>query len=265
MEGFSIKTEYFSEDNSIVIVRLSGYVDQSNSHQIEKLISDVLQTNRQKLVFDLSDLIYMSSAGWGIFIGEVKTVRDAGGDIKVAAMSPEVYDVFQVLEFYHILNDFPTVEDAINSFIGNGQDELVPSVEAKSESDDATDIADLLDFSDIEATKKSKSQIEPQDSDNKGQLLQEKIDQDFDDTPITGTIIQKPSDELKIDITRLPLNEKIKKIVSNFPLLSIVQIRKMLHHEEFGGTKISYFRLYKILKALNLHNKKLRYRFYRST
>jgi anti-sigma B factor antagonist len=264
VEGFSIKTEYFPQDNSIVIVRLSGYVDQSNSHQIEKLISDVLQTNRQKLVFDLSDLIYMSSAGWGIFIGEVKTVRDAGGDIKVAAMSPEVYDVFQVLEFYHILNDFPTVEDAINSFIGNGQDELVDSGKEETEPDDATDIADLLDFSDIEATKKSRSKKEKEFADAT-EVSASDTNENFDETPIVGTVIKKPAQELRIDITRLPLNEKIKKIVSNFPLLNIVQIRKMLHHEEFGNTKISYFRLYKILKTLNLHNKKLRYRFYRST
>ena len=51
MEGFSIKIEYYSQDNNIVIVKLSGYVDQHNSHQIEKTISDLLQSNKQNFIF----------------------------------------------------------------------------------------------------------------------------------------------------------------------------------------------------------------------
>jgi len=70
--------------------------------------------------------------------------------------------------------------------------------------------------------------------------------------------------ESTIDISRLPLTEKIKKIVAVYPLLSLNKIRKMLGHEKFGSVKISHIKLYRLLRLLNLHTKKNRYRFFRS-
>jgi anti-sigma B factor antagonist len=59
---------------------------------------------------------YISSAGWGIFIGEIKEIRNHGGDLKLAGMVPDVYEVFQLLEFQSILDAFPTTEEAVRAF-----------------------------------------------------------------------------------------------------------------------------------------------------
>jgi anti-sigma B factor antagonist len=254
VEGFSIKIDYYSQDNSIVIVKLSGYVDQSNSHQIEKVISDLLQSNKQKFIFDLNQLIYMSSAGWGIFVGEIKTVRDAGGDIKVASMSPEVYDVFQVLEFYHILEDYSTVEDAIGSFTENGTggvEDLVGAEITLKEDQEDSHAEDVLTEDIVPLPDDSTPEID-------APLPEETAPE------ITPSF--KPVEvESNFDISNLPLGEKLKKIIAIYPLLSVRQIQKMLHHEKFGYTKINLLKLYYILRDLNLHTKKARYRFYRST
>jgi anti-sigma B factor antagonist len=267
MEGFSIKIDYYPQNNAIVIIKLLGYVDQSNSHQIEKVISDLIQSNKQKFVFDLSELIYMSSAGWGIFVGEVKTVREVGGDIKVASMSPEIYDVFQVLEFYHILEDYSSVEEAVASFVQNGNEgigkllkenlminetarpkiisrtegpvEVKPDDEEDTASDTVEDIAEG-----IKITGRGKEKISR--------------------TVSSGPASKPMAAEVSIDLSKLPLTEKIKKIVAIYPLLNVRQIRKMLNHEKFGSVRISVIKLYRMLRLLNLHTKKNRYRFYRS-
>ena len=59
---------------------------------------------------------YISSAGWGIFISEIKEIRENGGDLKLAAMIGDVYEVFELLEFQTILESFDTVEEAVKSF-----------------------------------------------------------------------------------------------------------------------------------------------------
>jgi hypothetical protein len=59
---------------------------------------------------------YISSAGWGIFISEIKEIRENGGDLKLAAMTGDVFEVFELLEFQTILESFDSVEDAVNSF-----------------------------------------------------------------------------------------------------------------------------------------------------
>ena len=61
-----------------------------------------------------------------------------------------------------------------------------------------------------------------------------------------------------------PLAEKIKRVVSNYPLLSIFQIRKMLRHEKFGNARVGVLKLYRTLRNINLESRAKRFRFYRS-
>ncbi len=263
MEGFSIKIDYYPSNNNIVIIKLIGYVDQSNSHQIEKVIFDLIQSKKQKFIFDLSELIYMSSAGWGIFIGEIKSVRDVGGDIKVASMSPEIYDVFQVLEFYHILEDYSTVDEAVNSFFQNGNGESAELIRTP-----LSPVED--DFQDIAYKKPSlkseKDETKSPDKVKKDSKTAGIIDYDSGKKSSQSKVTpsEPTASGIEIDIAKLPLTERIKKIVAIYPLLNVRQIRKMLQHEKFGSVKISSLKVYRILRVLNLHTKVNRYRYYRS-
>jgi hypothetical protein len=60
--------------------------------------------------------MYMSSAGWGVLIGEIRRFRENNGDIKLANMGPDIYEVYQMLEFYHIISEYGSMEEALKSF-----------------------------------------------------------------------------------------------------------------------------------------------------
>ena len=62
----------------------------------------------------------------------------------------------------------------------------------------------------------------------------------------------------------LPLPEKIKTIISQNGPISFFQIAALLRHERYGKVKMSPFRLFFLLKELNLETKWKRIRFYRS-
>lgn len=69
----------------------------------------------------------------------------------------------------------------------------------------------------------------------------------------------------EVDVKRMTLPEKIRKIVSLNPRLSTGEIKRMLSQPEFGGVKLGYFRLRTILRTLDLDTKEKRYRYYRSS
>lgn len=120
-EGIKIETKLVESHPGVVMVETSGYVDQANCHLLQKTIDDSLAGDTYKLIFDFKNLVYMSSAGWGVLIGEIKRFRESGGDIKLANMGPEIYEIYQMLEFYHIISEYPSVEEALKSF-GDSQD-----------------------------------------------------------------------------------------------------------------------------------------------
>ncbi len=262
VESLQIKANFYTNNNDIVIVEVGGYIDQTNSRQIEKVISDILRSGKKKIVFDLADLIYMSSAGWGIFVGEIKTVRDQGGDIKLTSMTPEVYEVFQMLEFFHIIQDYPTIDEAVQAFLK--ESDMTSDSERLEEVEENDSIINLLENSGVGAPNVK----ENEDNVEFGQAVQKSTFHKDELNLQTGhkTDQQYKSEEStkQIDIAQLPVMEKIKKVVANYPLLNIFQIQRMLKHEKFGYTKMNILHLHSLLKKLNLETKAKRYRYYRS-
>jgi anti-sigma B factor antagonist len=110
----SVITGRKSEDVSVL--KVSGYLDTTTAGELENALYALLGKNCHKIVVDLSGVTYISSAGWGIFIGEIKEIRNHGGDLKLAGMVGDVFEVFQLLEFQSILEAYPTIEEAKESF-----------------------------------------------------------------------------------------------------------------------------------------------------
>jgi anti-sigma B factor antagonist len=116
VDGIVVSVSTGSRENGVAVLKVSGYLDTTTASELEAALNGLLDKDNFKIVIDLSGVNYISSAGWGIFIGEIKEIRHKGGDIKLSGMSGDVYEVFQVLEFNSILKAFDTADEAINSF-----------------------------------------------------------------------------------------------------------------------------------------------------
>jgi anti-sigma B factor antagonist len=116
MRGIDVIVEEAGAQGEIAVVRVSGYVDTTTSHELEKKVNGILERRIYNIVIDLSGVDYVSSAGWGIFIGEIREIREQYGDLKLSGMSPDVYEVFELLEFQNILEAYPTAASAIERF-----------------------------------------------------------------------------------------------------------------------------------------------------
>jgi anti-sigma B factor antagonist len=328
-DGVQIKTEFLDKEGQIMLLKLSGFIDQSNSHLLEKTIKNGLDSSCYKLIFDFEDLHYMSSAGWGILVGEIKRFRQYNGDIKLVNLNSDLYQVYQMLEFYHIIAEYSSIKDALDSFsidqdfniLANQTDEKVDEKQVKEkrrnkkttgkkgkttsekvdekqikkkriskkatgkkgkttskkrepaeQKDKAKDVDNSNKTGNDENIIKEKSnnsriiekEIEIEISDNSQDIEVQSNNKSADFT--RGYVEFKPlSFEKKVDVKILPLPEKIRRIISQFPQLSILKIKKILQHPDFGNVNIGYFKLRSLLKDLDLDTKEKRFRFYRST
>lgn len=109
IEGVNVSV---STSDGITDVRLSGHVDSASSVGLERKLRDLTSGGAAKIMVDLTDVSYVSSGGWGIFVGEVGALRKRGGDIVLSGMTPEVFDVYELLGFADVLRSFPTVVEA---------------------------------------------------------------------------------------------------------------------------------------------------------
>jgi len=115
MADFSVTTR---ESEPVIIVDIKGYLDAHTAPSLENVFNNFIENNKFQIVVNFKDLIYISSAGLGVFMAYVETMREHKGDIKFADMKKNVFDIFDLLGFPLLYEFFDDENEAIKKFIG---------------------------------------------------------------------------------------------------------------------------------------------------
>ncbi|MBN2008661.1 STAS domain-containing protein [candidate division KSB1 bacterium] len=226
MEGIQLSVKHTGANNDISIIKVGGYIDTTTSAELEHSLESLIKAGRYNIIIDLGNVDYISSAGWGIFISEIKGIREKSGDLKLVNMIPDVYEVFELLEFHYILKAFDSIEDAIADFD-----------KRKVYADDDKEPVGQTDFS-----VKSKVASKPATKDS------------------TEDFFKKAKEPLVADQS---VEDKIKQIVVENPDISSIKVMRELNTSRFGHVRLGYFQVLKYLKRLNLNSKKKRVEFFK--
>jgi len=104
----------FKIKNKIKIIQLIGDLDGNSATKVREEIMSHIDTN-SKLVIDMSQCEYVSSAGLRLLLIIAKKVKAVGGRGVLAGLVDEVKDVMEITGFDHMLTSYETVDQAINS------------------------------------------------------------------------------------------------------------------------------------------------------
>lgn len=234
MEGIQVSAEVAGSRNQISIIKVGGYIDTTTSSELERALDSLLKQGRFFLIVDLGNVDYISSAGWGIFISEIKSIRENGGDLKLVRMVPDVYEIFELLEFHHILDVYDSVDEAINKF------EVLESA-GKPVAKEIT-IKKPEERTPVEAEEKSAVEVET-----------------MEETPTqVERIVEDKTETMTADLT---LIDKIKMIVRKNPDYGAYKIKKELNTMDYGFMKVGWFTVKNELSTMGLKSKAQRYAY----
>lgn len=90
------------------LIPLEGDIDTKGALVMEDLLNQLLEQRMLNIVLDFEKVPFVSSAGVGILLGMVNTLRDEGGDVLFKNISPRVSSVFRLLN----LDDFFTIAES---------------------------------------------------------------------------------------------------------------------------------------------------------
>lgn len=71
-----------------------------------------------RVVIDLRKLLFIDSSGVGALVNALSTAKNAGGDIKLANIPPQVKGVFEVVRLDKLFSAYPGVDEAVAAFKG---------------------------------------------------------------------------------------------------------------------------------------------------
>jgi anti-sigma B factor antagonist len=93
--GFAILHETIGSD--IDLLKVSGFLDAHTFEQVEGAIAALFSQGRYRLIVDLTDLDYISSAGAGVLLAVSSESAENGGELVLLKPKERVMEVLDLL------------------------------------------------------------------------------------------------------------------------------------------------------------------------
>lgn len=110
--NYSINERY----NCIVIEFSGNLMGGPDANKFNEDLHDLIDQGKKEVVADVSDVKFMNSSGLGILIGGLTTMRNAGGDLRIAGADQRIESLLMVTKLITVFNSYRTVEEAVESY-----------------------------------------------------------------------------------------------------------------------------------------------------
>jgi len=107
-----------SDHYHATVLELKGkFLGSVDGDAFKSVITDLKDDGKTKVVVDLSETDMIDSTGIGMLISALTTMRNAGGDVKIAGLKKRIKNLFLMTRLLGpVFDDYDTVGDAVDSF-----------------------------------------------------------------------------------------------------------------------------------------------------
>jgi len=104
-----------TEYKNCTVIAAAGRVDSATAPGLESAFKAVLEAEKYKIVFDMADISFVSSAGWWVLIGAQKTCKKHSGEVVIANIEKSIYDSLSLVG----MDDYFDIYDDLTAAVGN--------------------------------------------------------------------------------------------------------------------------------------------------
>lgn len=107
----------YSEAYNAVILELKGNVmGGPEAAELNTTLHKLLEEEKKNVVVDLASVKFMNSSGLGMLIGGLTTMKNGGGDLKLANATEKIQSLLIITKLITIFEHFDSVEAAVESY-----------------------------------------------------------------------------------------------------------------------------------------------------
>jgi len=99
------------------LVVVKGRIDSYTAPVLSERLSDITAQNRFKIILDLSDVVFVSSAGLRVLIDIQKTCKKLNqGEVLLVNIPARVYETLELAGFAPLFKFYNDVSSAVDAF-----------------------------------------------------------------------------------------------------------------------------------------------------
>ena len=104
-------------ENNVAVLSFKGdLLGEPDTSNIREKIHSLVSDQIKQVVLDLGGVNYMNSSGLGTLIAALTTVRNSGGDLRLARVEGKVQNLFVMTQLVKVFDTYETVDRALSSF-----------------------------------------------------------------------------------------------------------------------------------------------------
>lgn len=99
------------------VIKTSGRIDSNTAPELNKALNEILETDRYKIVFDMSEVNFLSSAGWWVLINTQKACkRYRRGELVLVNVNQQIRNSLDLVGMKDYFKIFDNLADAVGYF-----------------------------------------------------------------------------------------------------------------------------------------------------
>ncbi len=104
--------------DDVIVVRLQ-HTNRLNSlitEPVKESLLELFNKPNVKLVFDLQDITFIDSSGFGVFLSALKAANNNNGQFKICHVNEDVMELFKLLQLHHVFEIYDELDACLASF-----------------------------------------------------------------------------------------------------------------------------------------------------
>ena len=102
--------------NAVVITLKGNVMGGPDGAKLHDTLHELRENGKKNVIVDLSKVKFMNSSGLGMLISGMTTMRNAGGDLRLANVADRIQSLLVITKLITVFKHFDSVEEAVESY-----------------------------------------------------------------------------------------------------------------------------------------------------
>ena len=104
------------KEGPITIVTITGnMVGGAICDEFRQYMESLVEEGARHVIFDLTDVHYVASAGAGLIVAAFTSLKNRGGDLRLVVATERVRNLLHLIRLYRMMKVYETLAEAIAS------------------------------------------------------------------------------------------------------------------------------------------------------
>ncbi|MEZ4700092.1 MAG: STAS domain-containing protein [Rhodothermales bacterium] len=110
--NYSVEEKY----NAVVITLKGNVMGGPDGAKLHDTLKELKEQEKKNVVVDLSKTKFMNSSGLGMLISAMTTMRNAGGDLRLANVADRIQSLLVITKLITVFKHYDSVDEAVTSY-----------------------------------------------------------------------------------------------------------------------------------------------------